>query len=367
MIINIVNVSLQNIIFFCLLAVAVFLTCRKRKDLLPMSIDSTTELKGLAILAIILAHVGFSLAADYHFLLPISTWAGVGVDLFLFLSAYGLTLSAIKKDLSIFKFYLRRLSKVLIPVWIVLVLLLIFDKVFLNITYPFQLTVQNFFGWFPEADILHNLNSPLWFITPLLFYYLFFPIIFVRKIPEITAVLFYLIVVYILKMDLPVADRVRELWTLHYLAFPLGILFGSLFWRWQNQQSFSQVRDVTKKYYDIGILRYLLLLALVVAWIYLFINNSGTTLMQTQLISLLSLLVTVFIFIIKPIKSQFLLWLGVYSFEIYLLHWPLMYRYDFLFKFLPAGVALTGYLILFILIGWAVKILRERYLKWRIR
>jgi len=360
MIVALSNFHLQNIIFFVLLFLAVILTFRRRKDQQPMSVDSTTELKGLAILAIVITHVGYSLVSDYHFLWPLSNWSGVGVDLFLFLSAFGLTLSALKKDLSILQFYKKRLSKVLIPVWVVLIVLLLFDKVFLHLNYPLTLTWQNFLGWFPQADILHNINSPLWFITPLLFYYLFFPIIFVKKIPEVTAILFYLLGVYLLQIQLPVAERVKELWTLHYLAFPLGILFASLFWRWQNQLFFSQLKEVVQKFCNIKILKYLLLLISIGVWVWLFKYSwSLKDPLTIQIFSLLSLLLTVFIFIIKPWQSQFLWWLGVYSFEIYLLHWPLMYRYDFLFRYFPASVAVFGYLVIFILIGFLVRLTRS--------
>lgn len=355
MIVSIVNYQTQNIIFFGLLILAIFLTLRKRKDRGVMSIDSTTELKGLAILAVILAHVGFCLVTDYHFLMPLSAWAGVGVDLFLFLSAFGLTLSALKRSLSIPQFYWKRLSRVIMPIWIILVILLILDKVFLGILYPLKLTIQNFFGWFPEADIFNNINSPLWFITPLIFYYIIFPIIFIKKIPEISAILIYVICIYVLKVDFSVSDRVKELWTLHYLAFPLGIIFASAVVRLKKYSTQiitlrSRIRPV---YLEVS--RYLLLVVSVVFWWYLLKNINGNTLLQSQLISLASLLVTVLFFIMKPVQSQFLVWLGVYSFEIYMLHWPLLYRYDVFFKFLPASIALIIYLVFFIVIGFIIK------------
>jgi peptidoglycan/LPS O-acetylase OafA/YrhL len=333
----------------------VILTLRKRKDLQAMSVDSTTELKGLAILAIVLTHVGYSLASDYHFLQPLSNWSGVAVDLFLFLSAFGLTLSALKKDLTIVQFYRRRLSKVIIPVWVSLTVFLFLDKVFLQLTYPTSLMWQNFLGWFPEADILHNVNSPLWFITPLLFYYLFFPIIFVKRIPEITAIIFYLIGSYFLQFNLPIAPRVAELWSLHYLAFPLGIVVASIFTRFRISAPYTVLSEKFSKVKNIEILRYLILMIFMVAWVYVFLHLDGGTPQQKQLLSLVSLLLTVFIFMLKQVESKFLLWLGVFSFEIYLLHWPLMYRYDFLFKWLPAGLAVFIYLIIFILVGWGIK------------
>jgi len=44
--------------------------------------------------------------------------------------------------------------------------------------------------------------------------------------------------------------------------------------------------------------------------------------------------------------------IGTYSYEMYLLHWPLLSRYDFLYRTLPASLATFAYLALFIGLGW---------------
>jgi len=365
MTIEILNPQIQNLFFFILLGLAIVFTCRKRKDVTPMAVDSTTELKGLAILAIILAHIGYGLVTNNQFLYPLSTWAGVGVDLFFFLSAYGLTLSALKKDLTIPQFYWRRLSKVLIPLWIFLIVFFLADKFILNINYSWDTIIKSFLGFFPRAHLYLDINSPLWFITPLIFYYLIFPIIFIKKIPELTAIFLSIIGAYLIKVNLNIEEGVRGLWTLHYLAFPLGIFFASLFIRIKNFQPFNHLTIKLKNrkalFYILHSILFILLLA---TWLYLFTNSGvGREKIVEQLFSLLALLITVFIFILKPIESKFLIWLGLFSFEAYLLHWPLMYRYDFLFKWFPAGLAVMIYLILFILLGFGFKYLKKTYNK----
>ncbi|KKQ27954.1 MAG: hypothetical protein US42_C0003G0011 [Candidatus Magasanikbacteria bacterium GW2011_GWC2_37_14] len=340
-----------------------------------MAVDSTTELKGLAILAIILAHIGYGLVTNNKFLYPLSTWAGVGVDLFFFLSAYGLTLSALrvkstgtdhaarKKDLTIPQFYWRRLSKVLIPLWIFLIIFFLADKFILGINYSGTTIIQAFLGFFPRAHLYLDVNSPLWFITPLIFYYLIFPIIFIKKIPELTAIFLGIIGAYLIKMNLDIDAGVRGLWTLHYLAFPLGILFASLFNRIKNFQPLINLKNKldNKKLLSI-ILRSSALGLMSLVWLYLFTNSGvGREKIVEQLFSLLALLITTFIFILKPIESKFLIWLGIFSFEAYLLHWPLMYRYDIFFKYLPAGVVVMVYLILFILLGFIINYLKKTF------
>ena len=101
MIILIPDPTQQTIIFAILLAIALIATNKKRQEKAVFSILATTEMKGLAILSTILAHVGFGLASNDQFLQPLSSWGGVGVNIFFFLSGFGLTISALKKSLTI--------------------------------------------------------------------------------------------------------------------------------------------------------------------------------------------------------------------------------------------------------------------------
>lgn len=94
-----------SIIFFA--ALLIFIKPRKITEWFPASL--TTELKGMAILMIVLSHIGYFLATDTRFLWPLSIMAGVGVNLFLFLSGFGLTASQIKNNLKPWQFYKKRL------------------------------------------------------------------------------------------------------------------------------------------------------------------------------------------------------------------------------------------------------------------
>ena len=71
--------------------------------------------------------------------------------------------------------------------------------------------------------------------------------------------------------------------------------------------------------------------------------------------SIVTSLLFIALFIIKRFDIKTLYWFGFYSYEIYLFHWPLMYRYDFLYKYLPAWLALALYLVIFIGLGWVFK------------
>ena len=98
------NPIFQTQIFIGWLLLALLLSARVKKSAGFFPVSLTSELKGVAILAVVFSHVGYFLAADHRFLFPLSVFAGAGVDIFLFLSGFGLAVSAIKKSLSIKEF-----------------------------------------------------------------------------------------------------------------------------------------------------------------------------------------------------------------------------------------------------------------------
>ena len=106
--ISVADPFLQTIIFAVPLFLAIFLTVRKDKNPNELSIDHTNELKGIAIMMVIFSHIGYFLDSKDAFLYPLSVAGGVGVNIFLFLSGYGLTISSLKSSLSVFGFYYKR-------------------------------------------------------------------------------------------------------------------------------------------------------------------------------------------------------------------------------------------------------------------
>ncbi len=352
-----------GVIFFILLA----LSFRLKSEEKLFSFGLTNELKGVAILAVVLAHIGWFLSRDTEFLFPFSAFAGVGVDLFLLLSGYGLTISHLTKKISPWRFYLKRLMKLFVPLWIVLIILIVADKLFLNISYPAATLFKNFLGFFPRADLFNDIDSPLWFITLITFYYLIFPLLFIKKWPVVSAILYffagYLLTEYV---PLPVDQGVLWLQRLHILAFPVGVFIGAVFnhFRLSNRSllSFQPKRDeATKPDSSIKpaannkfffVILTILSLALFSLFYYLGLHSAvGHGQWPEQNKSVLMVVIVIAAFMLLPFEFRFFNLLGLYSFEIYLLHWPLIYRYDFLYKFLPAGLA-TG-LYIFILIGLA--------------
>jgi peptidoglycan/LPS O-acetylase OafA/YrhL len=345
-----INNSIQQTLIFCIVFFAVlflFISTKKSEELFPNSV--TKELKGLAIFGVIFCHIGYFLVTDPRFLYPLSTIAGISVDLFLFLSGLGLTLSTLKKSQSVKNFYTSHLSKLFTPFWIVLIGFLSLDFLVLHIHYPWQDILKAFFGIFTRADIYKDFDSPLWYFTFILFYYLLFPLVFNKKYPWLSALIIYTASYFILTLNLSWIQNVSYFYSLHIVAFPLGICAA-----WLLQMKTDALLKIKSKFQS-GIFHYSLITFLLLGIGYLSYHSGTGTVNTQQWVSICAVLAIILLFLIKNIECKLLYIFGIYSYEIYLFHWPLMYRYDFLYHHLPASLATILYLALFIPLAWLLQ------------
>jgi peptidoglycan/LPS O-acetylase OafA/YrhL len=153
---------------------------------------------------------------------------------------------------------------------------------------------------------------------------------------------------------------------LHTNAFSLGIL---LVWLLRNTQwgeklsRFRNESDETGRYVFIGVV----LLFTIYMAAHLFVEDWSKTaqllknigfndrFVIEQTTSLLTMTGLIAIFSMKKIDNRFLSLFGVYSYETYLVHWPLMYRYDIFFHWLPAWLAVCSWLATFLAVGWLLQ------------
>lgn len=346
----------QTQLFTGLLLAVLLLSSRRKTNEIKLSTELTSELKGFALLAVVFSHIGYFLVDDHRFLFPLSVSAGVGVNLFLFLSGYGLTHSMLHKASSLLEFYKKRVTRIFIPLWIVLIALFLIDRFFLHISYPVLEMVESFFGFFPVASLYYNVNSPLWYITLTLFFYFIFPLVFSKKRPIVSSLLITAIAFIVSRLPLPVDHAVQESYQMHLFAFPLGVFCAGLFLSKiptvdrlsQNVQDFF-----TKKAWGSYLVRGILFA--LIFWFFAQTSidgDIGKGVWIEQRTSLLNMFSVILLFLLKPFKTTALNLVGMLSYEMYLIHWPILYRYDFLYTNLPAGIATFLYLLLFLAIAY---------------
>ncbi len=354
----ITNAARETIVVVVVLLLAVVASVRRTKDNSFFSSQTTTELKGLAILMVVFSHIGYFLVSDHRFLVPLSNYAGLGVDLFLILSGYGLVVAALRRPVSIGKFYLKRLQRICLPVAVTVLLFLLLDFIFLHRTYPAKTIIENILGFFPNADIFGDLNSPLWYITLLLAYNLLFPVLFRRRFPLLSALVMagigWLATRHMLQLNV-FSEVVLKLYKLHFLAFPLGMAIGALV----NQPPIFIAKTaqwfgaILKKYNLVTILRLALMVLAGGIFIYIFYHPSiGESWKKEAATSLFAAMAILTLFLFKKIDFKILTLFGLFSFEMYLLHWPLLSRYNFLYGKIPAGTATIIYLALLLGVGY---------------
>jgi peptidoglycan/LPS O-acetylase OafA/YrhL len=355
MIVSISNPIEATVIFSVIFFLIILATVKPRviSEWLPASLSA--ELKGVAILMIVLSHIGYYLVNDTHFLWPLSIMAGVGVNLFLFLSGYGLTVSQLKKNLSLSEFYQHRLLKIFIPYWLLLLVMVPLDIFLLKINYAGPFMVRAAVGIITHADLYADFNSPLWYFTFIIGYYLLFPLVFSQKRPWLSAVILTALGFGLVAWSPDFLENVLYLYRVHVLAFPLGVLAAWAVTKLPRPE-FLAAKIRGRQAVAYGLILVLAVAVFVYANVY---SGVGGNYQIEQLMSLLAGAALLIIFLLKKWESRALYWVGVYSYEIYLWHWPLMYRYDIFYRLMPVWLATILYLLFFAFFGWLLSKLAD--------
>jgi peptidoglycan/LPS O-acetylase OafA/YrhL len=325
-------------IVISILALLILFGLKPKKNFL-LDIPVTENLKAFSALVVIFSHVGYFLFSDHSIMAPFSNYGGVAVNLFFFLSAYGLSLSAEKWKGNLKGYFKKRVLRIAPSIWLAIILFFIADFFVHGIFYGWGYMVKSFFLIYPSADLYTDIDSPLWYITPLVIYYMLFPFLNMRGRSWLSAGIF--LVLGIIMFHMPF---IGPLYTLHYLAFPLGILWA----RYSESVALFLGR---RPRWTVTLFSILCAVFFLVTGIY-----SGVGTPYEQYMSNLTMLSLIGFLITIPFTSATTLFIGSFSFEFYLLHWPLMYRYDFLYSLRAwPAVWLLSWLVCLIGIGWVFK------------
>lgn len=361
MIISINNPVQATWVFSIIFFVALLASARTRRfsEWFPTSL--TTELKGAAILMIVISHIGYFLVSDHRFLWPLSIMAGVGVNLFLFLSGFGLAASGLQKDLSAWQFYKRRLLKLFTPFWLALIVFLAADFFILGKTYSLAFIGKAILGIFTNADLYNDINSPLWYFTFILFYYLLFPLVFSKKLPWLSAIVFFIAGDLLVRLEPAFLSNVLHLYKVHTVAFPLGVLAAWAVTKLPNRDILTKL---SQNWRALGY--YFVMAGLLAIFVYANINSGiGESASKEQMMSILAVLALVIVFVMKKTDFKLFYVFGLFSYEIYLWHWPILYRYNIFYGRMPGWLATGLYLVLFLAVGWAAQKIIEKLSKRR--
>lgn len=275
--------------------------------------NTTAILSGIGCLLIVLCHVGYFIFEDKTILQPFSNYGGIAVNLFFLLSAFGLSMST---STNASTFYWKRFKRIIPAVWISLALFLLLDFAVHSVAYEVGYVFKSFLLWFQRADLFKDINSPLWYITPLVIYYLAFPVLYRKQRPFLSAILFLAFGYFLSK-----SSFVVSLFKLHYIAFPTGILLATY------AKNIEHIGQKLIAYIHPFFSRVAIPLLLLVS-IWYFGNHTDVGGPYEQYLSMLTVLLITALILMRPFKLTYLVALGGISFEIYLLHWPLMFRFD---------------------------------------
>lgn len=206
-------------------------------------------------------------------------------------------------------------------------------------------------------------------------FYALFPLLFMRERPWLTALLLAIIANAFALLD-PLHLQVNWLHRLHTNAFSLGILLA--WWLHANPSSVKSLEWFRNQ--SSGTARYAVVAISFLVAGYMACHNTAGNWPQLsgmlesagfdpgffigQATSLITMAFLIIFFSLKRFDNKFLYIYGVYSYETYLLHWPLMSRYDLFFQHLPAWAATILWIIMFIGIGWLLQKITTPVGKW---
>lgn len=333
-----------NLIILSSLFILALLSITKKSTIF-LDVSQTDHLKGIAILLVIVGHLWV------HVIRPeaVPVLGGYSVALFLSLSGFGLTLSYERKPLDPIRFIYQRIRKIMIPYWIVTLIILCLDYAILNRSYSLSSIILTLFGINFNEELL-RIDYSRWFITFLLLYYLAFILAnyYLNHLGPLKCIFTIALIISLLRIY-----RMLPIGTIDQIfAFPLGCLLGKYYAEVYSVLSNKRLR--------------LMIIALILFFmvIFSFVCSNAVWLSQLKHMEKLvlivanginSILFSALLITISAILnesgylSRFFILSGMISYELYLIHGPLLIKYNPIFGMFSVNyIPISFFIFLFI-------------------
>ncbi len=293
--------------------------------------QTTNNLKSVAIILVILGHLGF-----------INKSGAWGVGIFLVLSGYGLTQSYIKSGIK--GFFKKRLLAVILPYSTVMIIWIFIDYILGN-KYSILTITTSILG----LNFKSVIDVTMWYISFLILWYIAFFCIFklIRNdYFKIIAMFIFSYIIYYKLYELFDSNVGVRLYT---LLFPIGVCLGFLF---------SKELNISERMLK-SILGHIILFSFIVFEISL--NRSHDYRYYTLSIIMFSIMIISIFILMHDFESKILSFIGNISFELYLFEGVFINKYNFIFKFIDSKfLKLLTYFTLILILSYIYNIIVKK-------
>jgi peptidoglycan/LPS O-acetylase OafA/YrhL len=299
----------------------------------------TDQLKGIAILLVVLGHLWVHVSS----VRAIPVLGDYAVTLFLILSGFGLTISQTTKPVNS-KSIIRRFQRIFFPYWLITIFILTADFFLLNKAYSITEVMMTFVGINLSKDI-KQIDYTRWYITLILINYIVY-FLFNRYFNKANALLG--IYVFCLVFCILNITKVFPLGSIDQIvAFPIGC---SIAFYYESLKHAFNKRAVELL---------VCILFFLTSLVFLLPNNPSEIFFKAPLIGIKAvnslLFCILLILLIGRIgkfgyASRFLSLCGLISYEVYLIHGPLLIKYNPIIKLFSPALILVSFMFFLTLV-----------------
>ena len=294
--------------------------------------NNTQQLKGFAILLVLLGHTGL-----------INFAGAYGVSIFLLISGFGLAQSYLKSGLT--SFFEKRINKVILPYFIITLIWLLINITFHNQFYILKDIILTLLGLKLQSQI----DQSMWYISFLLMWYFTFFIIFSLPLNNLLKVIIIIYITPIFFEQFQPIFAPESGMQLYLIEFPIGVFIGIYF---------KEISILVKKF-TLIILDCLCIISLL--FFVIFHQKSSIDIEYTKYAVLFAGITSILLFsiihmldikVFNMINKCFEK-LGTLSYEIYLIEFIILTKYYNIFYFISnKWIKFTVLLSFLIILGY---------------